>query len=68
MKSVSLFEALFHVVPWQIRRPVPRDVTLLHDAEFRILLHELRYPPVPALHDPDPTSIACREWDNHRKR
>ena len=34
MKPVSPFEALFHVVPWQIRRPVPRDVTLLHDADF----------------------------------
>jgi hypothetical protein len=49
MRSVSLLEALCHVVPWHIRRPVARDVVLFQDAEFRIMLHELRYPPFHSL-------------------
>jgi hypothetical protein len=46
MKLVSLFQALCHVVPWQVRRPAVRDVTLWHDAEFQIMLRELRYAPI----------------------
>jgi len=68
MKSVSLFDALFHVVPWQMRRPAARDVTLLHDAEFRIMLHELRYPPIPVLYDPGTTSPGFPDADKHRSR
>jgi hypothetical protein len=34
---------LFNVVPWQLRRPAVREVTLLHDAELQIMLRELRY-------------------------
>jgi hypothetical protein len=50
MRPVSLVQALWLVVPWQMRRPVARDVTLLQDAEFQILLRELRYPPIWRLH------------------
>jgi hypothetical protein len=50
MRSVSLVQALWLVVPWQMRRPVARDVALFQDAEFQILLRELRYPPVRRLH------------------
>ena len=46
MSTLGLLQALWHVVPWQLRRPAARDVTLLHDAEFQILLRELRYPPI----------------------
>jgi hypothetical protein len=50
MRPVSLVQALWLVVPWQMRRPVTRDVMLLQDAEFQILLRELRYPPIRRLH------------------
>lgn len=46
MRLGSLFQILCRVVPWQLRRPVPRDAMLWHDAEFQIMLRELRYLPI----------------------
>jgi hypothetical protein len=46
VSAASLFQVLWQVVPWQLRQPAARDVTLLHDAEFQIMLRELRYPPI----------------------
>src|SRR6516164_10332464 len=43
MRPITLLHALSHVVPWHIHRPVARDVTLL-DAEFQLMLRELRCP------------------------
>jgi hypothetical protein len=51
MIPVSLFQALCHVVPWQLRRPTARDATLWHDAEFQVLLCELRYRPKQGSYD-----------------
>lgn len=51
MRPTSLFEALCQLVPWQRRRPATRDATLWHDAEFQILLGELRYRPTRRLYD-----------------
>ena len=51
MRPVSLLQALWQVVPWPIRRAGSQDVTLLHDAEFQIMLRELRYPPIRGLYD-----------------
>jgi hypothetical protein len=68
MRAVSLFQALWRVVPWQIRRPVARDVTLLHDAEFQILLRELRYPPIRQLRDTSSRNVGSTSPDEDRKR
>ena len=46
MRLVSLFQALCHAVPSDVRRPTMEDTTLWHDAEFRIMLSELRYLPI----------------------
>jgi len=51
MSTVDLLQALWHVVAWQIRRPAAHDVRLLDDAEFQIMLRELRYPPIRRSHD-----------------
>ena len=51
MRPVSLLQALWQVAPWQIRRAGSQDLVLLHDAEFQIMLRELRYPPIRGLYD-----------------
>jgi hypothetical protein len=68
MGPVSLFQALWLVVPWQMRRPVTRDVTLLQDAEFQILLRELRYPPIRLLDGTSVRSAASTDSDNDGRR
>jgi hypothetical protein len=55
------------VVPWQIRRPGAQDVTLLHDAEFQIMLRELRYPPIRGLYDASIKSVGSADR-RYRKR
>jgi hypothetical protein len=67
VRPVSLIQALWQVVPWQIRRPGAQDVTLLHDAEFQIMLRELRYPPIRGLYDASITSVGSPER-RYRKR
>jgi hypothetical protein len=49
-----------------MRRPVTRDVTLLQDAEFQILLRELRYPPIRRLYRESCTAFT--DSDKDRKR
>jgi hypothetical protein len=68
MGAVSLFQALWLVVPWQMRRPVTRDVTLLQDAEFQILLRELRYPAIRRLDGTSVRSAPSTHAENDRKR
>jgi hypothetical protein len=68
MSVVSLFEALWQVVPWQIRPPVARDMTLLQNAEFQILLCELRYPPIRRLYESSVMSMGSTDPDKNRKR
>jgi hypothetical protein len=68
MRPHSLLEALWQVVPWQTRRPVARDVTLLHDAEFQIMLRELRYPPIRQLRDTSSRNVGSTGPEKDRKR
>jgi hypothetical protein len=56
MSPSNLFGALCHVVPWQTRLPVRRDLSLLQDAEFQILLRGLRYPAIRSAYIINPTS------------
>jgi hypothetical protein len=65
---MSLLDALRHLVPWQIRRPALRDVALLHDAEFQIMLRELRYPPIRHVYDTSSGSAGSRHPEKYLKR
>ena len=67
VRPVSLLQALWQVVRWQIRRPGAQDVTLLHDAEFQIMLRELRYPPIRGLYDASTKSVGSPDR-RYRKR
>jgi len=67
MRPVSLFQALWQVVPRQMRRPVVRDVTF-QNAEFQILLRELRYPPIRRLDELSVRSNCSRDPDRDPKR
>ena len=46
----SLLRVLCQVVPWQMCAPAARDVTLFQDAEFQMLLRELRHAPMRGLY------------------
>ena len=46
MKRGMLLRALGRIVAWCRHVPAARDITLLRDAEFQIMLTELRYPPI----------------------
>jgi hypothetical protein len=67
MSASKLFRALCYVVPWQTRVPVMRDLTLLQDAEFQILLRGLRYPAIRSAYIINPTSqVGSRGPNKHR--
>jgi hypothetical protein len=66
MRLVSLIQVLYHVVRWRVRRPAMRDIMLWHDAEFQILLRELRYAPIRRSGDSKVRIAVYR--DPHRRR
>jgi hypothetical protein len=49
MQPIRLIRALCNFVASRVRRRPALDITLLQDAEFQILLHELHYPRIPVL-------------------
>jgi hypothetical protein len=68
MRFLSLLQVLCHVVPWRVRRRVVRDLMLWHDAEFQILLRELRYPPLRRSCDSRVRLALYRDPDRQRTR
>ena len=68
MRLVSLFQAFCHAVPSQVHRPTVEDATLWHDAEFQMMMRELRYPPIRRSRDSRVRIAVYRDPGRHRNR
>ena len=67
MRLVSLFRALSQAMPSRVHRTLVEDATLWQDAEFRIMLSELRYLPVRRWCDSSAERRLPAESREHRK-